>query len=153
MSYSLAFFAAPVDELVSRMTAAGVTGATDRFEQRTYDLVQELGRPVDAITHSSSGGKWFRDQFIHTALARIIGAESAGFLLDRPLAGIEWDYQPSFGWLTKAELDDAIARLDEADEDVLADLDDEESEEALETLVDILRMAAMSGQDVVTVYD
>jgi hypothetical protein len=56
------------------------------------------------------------------------------------------------GWLTRDELVAAVRALDEAGEDALAHLDDPESEEVLELVGDILHMAGMAGQDLVTVY-
>ncbi|GAA1709949.1 hypothetical protein [Fodinicola feengrottensis] len=147
MSYTLAFFAVPLAELTARL--AGIDASADDRAQRTYDVLRVLGRPIDSITHSSAGGEWFRDQFVATALAGIIGAGPAGHLLDRPLAGMQWSYQPTFGWLTGIEVADTAARLEAAD---LDDPDDPESAETLESLLDILRMAVLFGDDLVTVY-
>lgn len=148
MSYTLAFYTVPLDELTARLTA----GEPEEVAKQAVTLLRELGKPVDSVSHSSEGGTWFRDEFVDEVLAGVVGAEAAGYLVERPLAGTEWSGYPSMGWLAKAELDAAVARLDEAGEDAIEDVDDADSQEMLEAVNDVLHMAAMSGQDLVTVY-
>lgn len=152
MNYTLAFYTVPADELTAQLAAQGASNAPETVAKHAVELLRELGRPVDAVTHSSAGGAWFRDRFIGEALAGLIGAEPAGHLLDRPLAGAKWTGYPSMGWLARNELADAVSALDEAGENALAHLDDPESEELLEIAGDILRMAAETHQDLVTIY-
>ena len=89
-------------------TPAG--GTPTEVAERAVGLLGTLGEQIDSVSHSSSGGDWFRDEFVGDTLSGLIGAEAAVHLLDRPLAGTEWDGYPSMGWLDKAELDDVIAR-------------------------------------------
>ncbi|WP_194909153.1 hypothetical protein [Catenulispora rubra] len=152
MSYTLSFYTVPADELTAQLTARTTSNDPETVAKHAVELLRHLGSPVDAVDHSSAGGTWFRDRFIGEALAGLIGAEPAGHLLDRPLAGTKWTGYPSMGWLTRNELADAVSALDEAGEDALAPLDDPDSEELLEIVGDILHMAAQTHQDLVTIY-
>jgi hypothetical protein len=139
VSYTLMFWTAPVDGLGGEPTVESMVA-----------LLRRIGRPVDSVSHSSSGGEWFREEFIAGAVARAIGAVPAGYLIDRPLGGFEWsDGYPSMGWLSRSELVDAVERLRGSSPAG----DDEEVDELMESFVDILEMAVLSGQDLVTVYD
>lgn len=152
MSYTLAFFTVPLDELTARLDAHSTSSDPLSVAKQAVELLRELGEPVDAVSHSSAGGTWFREHFIHEVLGGLIGTETAWYLVDRPLAGTEWSDYPSMGWLTRDELADAIGALDGAGEDALAHLDEPDSEELLELVNEILHIAAMSAQDLVTIY-
>lgn len=152
MSYSLVFYTVPLDEVTARLAVETASTEPEIVAKHTLELLRELGRPVDAVDHGSAGGQWFREHFIGGVLSSLIGADTAGYLLDRPLAGAEWSGYPSMGWLTRGELAEAMSALDEAGADPLAHLDDPESEELLELVDEILRMAAETGQDLVTFY-
>jgi len=152
MSYTLAFYTVSPDELTARLAAQDLPSDPLIVAKQAVDLLRELGRPVDAVDHGSAGGTWFRDRFIDEVLGGLIGTETAGFLLERPLAGAQWSGFPSMGWLTRSELADAISALDEAGADALAHLDEPESEELFELVDDVLRMAAATGQDLITLY-
>jgi hypothetical protein len=152
MSYTLAFYAAPLDELTARIEEQGDEGDTEVVVKRAVEYLRELGTPVDAVDHGSAGGEWFRDHFVEKVLGGLIGRDAAVHLVERPLAGTQWSGYPSMGWLTRDEVAAAVAALDAAGDEPLADADDPESEELLELVNDILHMAAETGQDVVTVY-
>ena len=152
MSYTLAFFTAPLDELTARLEEGGDKGDPEVVVRRAVELLRELGAPVDAVDHSSAGGEWFREHFIYEVLGGLIGRDTAGHLFDRPLAGTTWSSYPSMGWLTRDELAAAVAALDQAGPEPLAGQDDLESEEELELVTEILQMAAATGRDLVTVY-
>lgn len=157
MSYALAFYTVPLNELTARLAAQGTGGDPkeenpEAFTKQAVALLRELGSPVDVVHHSSAGGTWFRDSFIDTTLGGLIGIETAGYLVERPLAGAKWTGYPSMGWLTRDELADAVRTLELADAYAVPGIDDPESEELLELFADILYEAAETGQDVVTVY-
>lgn len=151
MSYTLECWAAPVAQLAEELTRDGAHGPEQAVELAAA-VLEKTGEFIDSVSHSSSGGDWFRDEFVEGTLADLIGADAAGFLLERDLAGTTWEGYPSMGWLTGAELAGVIAKLDEAGDAALTDLDDPEAEELLAPLVDILRATAATGQDLVTVY-
>jgi hypothetical protein len=138
MSYTLEFWAAPVDTFVGELARGGLAA----------EVLPRIGEYVDSIAHSSSGGEWFRDEFVEGTLAGLIGAEAARSLVDR----VPGDGYPSLGWLTRTELATAITHLNEAGDAALTTLTDEDAAELLEPLVDILRATAATGQDLVTVY-
>ena len=148
MSYTLAFYTAPLDELTARLQERGDKGDPEVVAKHAVDYLRELGAPVDTVDHSSAGGPWFRDHFVHDVLGGLIGRDAAAHLLERPLAGTHWSGYPSMGWLTRHEVAAAVAALDTAP----SDTDDPESAELLELVTDILHMAAETAQDLVTVY-
>lgn len=152
VGYTLSFWTVRLDELTARLTAHQNSRDQETVAKQAVHLLRELGRPVDAVDHSSAGGTWFREHFIDKVLGGLIGTETAGHLLARPLAGTDWSGYPSMGWLTRSELADAVGALDEAGADALAHLDEPESEELLELVEEILRMAAATGQDLITLY-
>jgi hypothetical protein len=152
MSYTLGFYTVSLDELTARLAAQDLPSDPLIVAKQAVDLLRELGSPVDVVDHGSAGGTWFRDRFVDEVLGGLIGAEIAGFLLERPLAGLRWSGFPSMGWLTRSELADVVKALDEAGADALAELDEPESEELFELVNDILRMAAEAGRDLVTLY-
>jgi hypothetical protein len=148
VTYTLAFYTAPLDELVGRLEELGDKGDAEIVAQRAVEFLRELGAPVDSLDHSSIGGDWFRVHFIDDVLGGLIGRDTAAHLLERPLAGTTWSGFPSMGWLTADEVAAAVAALDGA----TPELDDTDSAEMLELVSDVLQMAAETGQDVVTVY-
>jgi hypothetical protein len=148
VTYTLAFYTAPLDELVGRLEELGDKGDAEIVAQRAVEFLRELGAPVDSLDHSSIGGDWFRVHFIDDVLGGLIGRDTAAHLLERPLAGTTWSGFPSMGWLTADEVAAAVAALD----GTTPELDDPDSAEMLELVSDILQMAAETGQDVVTVY-
>jgi hypothetical protein len=151
MSYSLAFFTVPVDDLTARLTAwlaaQGPADTAEAVAQQAVYLLRELGSPVDVVSHSSAGGAWFRERFFAEDVGGVIGAKTAWHLIDRSLAGTTWSGYPSMGWLTRSELAGAVRALDEAEPEL-----EPESEELLELVSEILHMAAATNQDLVTVY-
>lgn len=152
MGYTLGFYTVWLDELTARLTAQDLPSDPLILAEQAVGLLRELGSPVDAVDHGSAGGTWFRDRFIDEVLGGLIGAETAGFLLERPLAAVQWSGFPSMGWLTRSELADVVNALDEAGAAAPAQLDEPESEELFELVNDILRMAAEAGRDLVTLY-
>lgn len=152
MSYTLEFWAAPVERLVAELTKGETGGSPEKVAERAAAVLEDIGEYIDSVSHDSSGGDWFRDEFIDGTLADLIGAEPAGFLVGRELAGTEWEDHPAMGWLTKAELERVIATLDEAGDEALIEVDDAQSEELLEAVVDALRAAVTIGNDLIVVY-
>jgi hypothetical protein len=152
MSYSLIFWAAPLDALVDMVKPVPGEETPESAARRSLGALWKTGELVDSVSHSGAGGTWFRDEFVAGVVAALIGTEAAYFLLDRELAGTRWDGYPSMGWLTRTELAEAVARLDEAGDETLAGLDDPESAELLGEVIGILRATAATGRDLVTLY-
>ena len=91
MSYTSAFFTVPVDELTARLAARQASRDPEMVAKQAVELLRELGKPVDAVDHGSAGGTWFGEHFIAEVLGSLIGAETAGHLLERPLAATGQD--------------------------------------------------------------
>jgi hypothetical protein len=103
---------------------------------------------IDTMTHSSSSGELFRDQFL-----RWMGRHSfkqpllSDWLTERPLSGLVAESYPSWGYLTHAEILNLISHWQKPPQDL-----DEDREEWLQQLIDILKVAKQHQSDVVTVY-
>jgi hypothetical protein len=152
MGYSLGFWAAPLDTLVEELTQSGAGDPPEKVYQRARAVLIKIGRHFDSVMHRSRGGTLFRKKFVGRTLAGLIGADAAGFLLDRELAGTRWNGYPSMGWLTGAELAEVIAKLNKAGDEALTGLDYEDAAEYLEEFVELLHAVAATGQDLVTTY-
>jgi hypothetical protein len=158
-SYKLAFWAAPLDTLVEELTRGGAGDPPEKVYPRARAILKRIGKFINYVAHISPDGESLREEYIGGKLGGLIGAEAAGFLLERDLAGIRWtdtmDGYPSMGWLTKADLVEVIAKLGEAalvdDAAVQArtGLDVAEAE-ALFGILCMLRAAGATGQDLVT---
>lgn len=80
-------------------------------------------------------------------VAGVIGAEPVEHLQSREIGGVVGDAYPEVGWLSHDEI---TAALDGAAPPP-PNTDDDDAE-LLETILDALRSAARSGQDLATVY-
>ena len=153
MSYTLELWAAPVDELAVRLGATGAGDpagkqATPAQIETVVSWLEEAGRPIDSVQHSSAAGEWFEDDVIGGPIAGHLGADLAGHLLSRPLGGLTWDEFPSVGWARNAEI---RAALTGQARDGLPDPDTDEGE-VVRTVIDALARVVESGQDLVTYY-
>ncbi|BCJ39908.1 hypothetical protein GCM10010168_27670 [Actinoplanes ianthinogenes] len=154
MSYTLELWAAPVDELAARLGAGGADDdpAGKQATPAQLDIVASwlavAGRPIDSVQHSSAAGDWFEDDVIGGPIAGHLGADLAGHLLSRPLAGLTWDEFPSVGWVRNAEIHAALTGRARAD---LPDPDTDEGD-VVRTVIDALERVMESGQDLVTYY-
>jgi hypothetical protein len=154
MGYTLMFYTVPLDQLIDNIQSAEIKATDSNSAQQVFDLLLKVGgKPINGINHSSSGGDWFRDEFLDTAVAALLGSDTADHLLNRPLADLAWeDDRPWFGWLTQKELNVAVAKLDAADLQTVTEPDDDETQEALQELSDTLHKCMGANSDVVTIY-
>jgi hypothetical protein len=99
MGYTLEFWSLPL---------AAVTGG-DILD--VADQVRAAGTLTGTIDHSSSGGDWFRQEFLGHLAAGLIGDQPAQYLLDRPIDGVTStpDAYPTLGWLSHDEITEALA--------------------------------------------
>jgi hypothetical protein len=137
MGYTLEFWSLPL---------AAVTGG-DILD--VADQVRAAGTLTGSIDHSSSGGDWFRQEFLGHLAAGLIGDQTAQNLLDRPIDGVtsttDTSAYPTLGWLSHDEITEALAH---AAHPATVDADAEDTD-----LLDTV-LAALHGctADLVTIY-
>ncbi|HEX4702939.1 MAG TPA: hypothetical protein VH352_12475 [Pseudonocardiaceae bacterium] len=155
MSYTMEFWALSVDDLtttdeVAPLLSGGGGPAAAEQVGVVMSAVRRMGFPVGSLDHSSSGGTWFRDEFMAGPVAATIGPEPTAHLLDRPINRLTWSGYPSLGWLTHAEITAALTRSDNHADAEKAE--DSEEADLLATILTAFHTAADRKQDIVTIY-
>jgi hypothetical protein len=113
------------------------------------DQVRAAGTLTGSIDHSSTGGEWFRNEFLGHLAAGLIGDQTAQHLLDRPIDGVtstlDTAAYPALGWLSHEEITEALAH---ATHPATAGADSEDTD-LLDTVLVALQRCTT---DLVTIY-
>jgi hypothetical protein len=150
MGYVLELHALSAADLATEL-GPGAGDVTDEQANHVVSVIRRLGALVGSVDHGSSGGEWFRDEFMGGLVASAIGADAAAHLLDRPFEGHVWGVRPTVGWLSHAELKEVATRLGDRGADSF-DAPDRDQADLLDTILFAIRATADNGRDIVTVY-
>lgn len=140
------------DDLAAAVAAKVASGGAEAGGDEAlyvHAVVRALGHHYGALDHTSAGGEEFRRRFLPGPAADVLGRDFVARLVNRPIAGLTWADYPLFGWASAAELREAAAHADAAQNRVeVAD----HNVEPLHMLVRAVRQAARVGIDLVSAY-
>jgi hypothetical protein len=142
---------------VSEAIASGGGEIGDELALYVVAVVRARGHFYGALAHTSSGGDDFRSRFLPGPVAVRFGRQHVIDLINRSVDGLTWAEYPVVGYLTAAELADALAIADQAGPLDDTDSDDEtgaESEDIddIHTMETAMRRATRFGLDLVAIY-
>jgi hypothetical protein len=104
-----------------------------------------MGEHFGSLEHTSSGGEEFR-AYLDGPASQLLGRELVDHLLGRRLDRATWAEYPSIGWASAHELRMAANRGAPPP----AEIDD--PYEIVRDLEHIVRIAAATGRDIVSIY-
>lgn len=109
--------------------ADGGGNVVDELAGYVISVVRHLGTLYTSLSHTSSGGEWFREELLGRDLATLLGRDFVAGLVTRELAGLTMLEVPMLGWAGSAEIRQAWQQAadaehpDDTDEDVFQFLD------------------------------
>ena len=122
---------------------------TDLAALAMCGIIRSLGVKVGMLEHSGSGGDVFREEFL-AALPSALGIPITGEdIICRPLSGMLHKLYPSWGGLTRAEIDKVFQTVSM---DELPTLGDSDLDGWLYDFMDALEAVHEKNSDLVTLY-
>jgi len=125
-------------EEVSDLTALAMCG-----------IIRAQGTQVGTLDHSSSSGELFRDEFLGALPSKIGLPGKPEEIVSRPLSGLVHPLYPSWGGLTKFEIDQVFRTVSIEN---LPLFDDSDLDGWLYDFVDSLTAVQEQNSDLVTLY-
>lgn len=136
---------AEVSRIVADALAGGGGDLGGDLANYVVLVTRTLGTAAGSVGHTSSGGKWFRDELFGAEVAAVVGRETALHLLVRGLGGLTLLDGPMLGWLDAEQCRAAAERVATFEPD-------DNTTEDLWSVFDALGIAARRGSGLVNLY-